>query len=166
VTLVGTGLRFDTNVVVQFGQDSEIVLLEAAAVLGDPDDDTGFWAHEFCAGTRTRFVRWGDLELVFTEEVADTNVGNFSQWYVDGHSSPTGLVTLDGLGESATVGFLEVTYGGALAIVAAFEGDTVGIFAVTNPGTGGVLSGTTEGLHPEGVVTTLWAGDSCTRAFT
>ena len=166
VTLVETGLQFDTNVVVQFGQDSEIVLLEAAAVLGDPDEDSGFVAHEFCAGTRSRFVRWGDLELVFTEEVADSNVGNFSQWYVDGHNSPTGLVTLDGLGESATVGFLEVTYGEALAIVAAFEGDTVGIFAVTNPGTGGVLSGTTEGLHPEGVVSTLWAGDSCTRAFT
>lgn len=166
VTLVETGLQFDTNVVVQFGQDSEIVLLEAAVVLGDPDTDSGFVPHEFCAGTRTRFVRWGDLELVFTEEVADSNVGTFSQWYVDGHASPTGLVTLDGLGESATIGFLEVTYGSAVAIVAAFEGDTVGIFAVTNPGTGGVLSGTTEGLDPEGFVTTLWAGDSCTRAFT
>ncbi len=166
VTLVETGLQFDNQVVVQFGQDSEIVLEEAAAVLGDPDSDTGFEPHEFCAGTRTRFVRWGDLELVFTEEVADTAEGVFGQWYTDGHSRPTGLVTLGGLGESATVGFLEVTFGNAVVIVAAFEGDTAGIFAVTNPDSGGVLSGTTEGLHPEGVVTTLWAGDSCTRAFT
>lgn len=166
VTLVEKGLQFDTNVVVQFGQDAEIVLDETAAVLGDPDDDSGFIEMEFCAGTRTRFVRWGNLELVFTEEVADSNEGTFSQWYADGFTDPTGLVTPEGLGVTATVGFLEVTYGSALAIVPAFEGDVVGLFAVTNPGTGGVLSGTTEGLHPEGFVTTLWAGDSCTRAFT
>ena len=37
---------------------------------------------------------------------------------------------------------------------------------VTNPGTRAVLNGTTLGLDAEGIVTSLWAGDSCTRVFT
>ena len=78
----------------------------------------------------------------------------------------TGLVTPEGVGEAATIGLLEVTYGTAIVLVPAFEDDIVGVFAVTNPGTGAVLNGTTLGLDAEGVVTTLWAGDSCTRVFT
>ncbi|MEM8707283.1 MAG: hypothetical protein AAGE98_12550 [Actinomycetota bacterium] len=79
---------------------------------------------------------------------------------------PTGLVTPEGLGESATVGFLEVTFPNTLVLVPAFEDDIVGVFAITNPTTGAVLTGTTLGLDPNGVVTSLWAGDSCTRVFT
>ena len=72
----------------------------------------------------------------------------------------------DGLGVGATVGFLEVTYGSALAIVQAIEGEDLGLFAVTNPGSGGILNGITTSLDPEGTVTDLWAGDSCPRVFT
>ena len=109
-------------------------------------------------------MRFGDLELVFTGDEGEPLV--FSQWYADGHLDPTGLVTPEGFGESATVGFLEVTFPGAFVLVLPFEDDIVGIFAITNPQTGGVLNGTTLGLDPEGVVTSIWAGDSCTRAFT
>jgi len=165
VTLVETGLQFDTGVVVQFGQLDDTVLLEAAAVLGDPDTDSGYVVNDFCDGALARFVKWGNLELVFTGGANGSPV-RFSQWYVDGHLSPVGLVTLDGLGESATVGFLEVTYPTAMVLVPAFPDDIVGVFAVTNPQTGAVLNGTTLGLDPQGVVTTLWAGDSCTRVFT
>ncbi|MEO0492969.1 MAG: hypothetical protein AAF081_06105 [Actinomycetota bacterium] len=165
VTLVETGLALDTGVVVRFGQDEELVVSELAAVLGEPASDSGDTTNDFCEGTSARFVRWGNLELVFTNTDEDTP-RRFTQWFADGHLDPTGLVTPEGLGESATVGFLEVTFPNALAIVPAFEGDIVGIFAVTNPSTGAVLNGTTLGLDPNGVVTSLWAGDSCTRAFT
>ncbi len=165
-TLSANGLLFDDGTIVQFGQSVEVVVAEATESLGAPDEDTGFEPWEFCIGTRTRFIRWGSLELIFSEEVADSDTGVFTQWYTEGHSDPAGLVTLDGLGESATVGFLEVTFGDALVLLAAFEGDDIGLFAVTNPSTGAVLNGITDGLHPEGVVTTLWAGDSCTRVFT
>ncbi len=165
-TLSANGLLFDDGTIVQFGQSVEVVLAEAIEVLGAPDEDTGFEPWEFCIGTRTRFIRWGSLELVFSEEVEASDTGTFTQWYTEGHTDPAGLVTLDGLGESATVGFLEVTFGDALVILPAFEGDDIGLFAVTNPSTGAIISGITDGLHPEGVVTTLWAGDSCTRVFT
>jgi hypothetical protein len=166
VTLSANGLLFDDGTIVQFGQSIEVVLAEAIESLGSPDEDTGFEIWESCIGTRTRSIRWGSLELIFTEEVADSDTGVFTQWYTEGHNDPAGLVTLDGLGESATVGFLEVTFGDALVLLAAFEGGDIGLFAITNPSTGAVLNGITDGLHPEGVVTTLWAGDSCTRVFT
>ncbi|MGB1630784.1 MAG: hypothetical protein ACPHIC_07595 [Acidimicrobiales bacterium] len=181
VTLVETGLQFDTGTVVRFGDSERDVISAAEAVLGPADSDSGRSSSDFCDGTVVRFVRWGNLELVFTgdpgpigeeESGAGQDGGanveplGFSQWYADGHRAPTGLVTPEGVGESATVGLLEVTYGNALVLVPAFEDDIVGIFAVTNLGTGAVLNGTTLGLDPDGVVTSLWAGDSCQRIFT
>ena len=44
-------------------------------------------------------------------ELIPASTGTFGQWFASGHTDPTGLVTKDGLGVSATVGFLEVTYG-------------------------------------------------------
>lgn len=167
VTLGETGLQFDTGVLVRFGQNEAAVVGSIAAVLGEPDSDSGPTENDFCAGSSVRFVRYGDLELVFTSsgDEADSPLV-FTQWYADGHLDPTGLVTPEGLGESATVGFLDVTFPGAFVLVPPFPDDIVGIFAITNPQTGGVLNGTTLGLDADGVVTSLWAGDSCTRVFT
>ena len=64
------------------------------------------------------------------------------------------------------VGFLEVTFPNVLDLVPAFDDDIVGIFAVVNPTTGQRFNGTTLGLGPNGVVTSLWAGDTCARVFT
>ncbi|MEM9203694.1 MAG: hypothetical protein AAGC53_18795 [Actinomycetota bacterium] len=168
ITLGEAGLQFDTGALVRFGQGETFVLEQIESVLGEAEDDTGpIQSDDFCAGPIARFVRYGDLELVFTSPGDDPDAPLvFSQWYADGHLEPTGLVTPEGLGESATVGFLEVTFPNAFVLVPPFEGDIVGLFAITNPQTGGVINGTTLGLDPEGVVTTLWAGESCTRVFT
>ncbi len=178
VTLVETGLQFDTGVVVRFGDSEDDVIVATESVLGPADSDSGRSSTDFCDGTFVRFVRWGSLELVFTGDPAPIGEGEdddgdpsravleFTQWYADGHRTPTGLVTPEGIGESATIGLLHVTFANAIVIVAAFQDDIVGVFAVTNPGTGAVLNGTTLGLDPDGVVTSLWAGDSCTRVFT
>ena len=109
--------------------------------------------------------RWGNLEVVFTNTDEGTP-RRFTQWFADGHLDPTGLVTPEGLGESATVGFLEVTFPNVLDLVPAFDDDIVGIFAVVNPTTGQRFNGTTLGLDPNGVVTSLWAGDTCARVVT
>ena len=165
VTLVETGLALDTGTIVPFGQDEQLVIAELASVLGDPVADSGESQTEFCEGASVRFVRWGNLEVVFT----NTDEGmprRFTQWFADGHLDPTGLVTPEGLGESATVGFLEVTFPNVLDLVPAFDDDIVGIFAVVNPTTGQRFNGTTLGLDPNGVVTSLWAGDTCARVFT
>ena len=164
VTLVETGLALDTGTIVPFGQDEQLVIAELASILGDPVTDSESQT-EFCEGTSVRFVRWGSLEVVFTNTDEGTP-RRFTQWFADGHLDPTGLVTPEGLGESATVGFLEVTFPNVLDLVPAFDDDIVGIFAVVNPTTGQRFNGTTLGLDPNGVVTSLWAGDTCARIFT
>lgn len=164
VTLVETGLALDTGTIVPFGQDEQLVIAELASILGDPVTDLESQT-EFCEGTSVRFVRWGSLEVVFTNTDEGTP-RRFTQWFADGHLDPTGLVTPEGLGESATVGFLEVTFPNVLDLVPAFDDDIVGIFAVVNPTTGQRFNGTTLGLDPNGVVTSLWAGDTCARVFT
>ena len=165
VTLVETGLALDTGTIVPFGQDEHLVIAELASILGEPVADSGESQTEFCEGASVRFVRWGNLEVVFTNTDEGTP-RRFTQWFADGHLDPTGLVTPEGLGESATVGFLEVTFPNVLDLVPAFDDDIVGIFAVVNPTTGQRFNGTTLGLDPNGVVTSLWAGDTCARVFT
>lgn len=164
MTLVETGLVLDTGSVLRIGSGAEGVLADLEAVLGAPDSDTGFSEVEFCFSGRSRFVRWGQLEVVLGEN--EGGGATFTQWYVDGSRDPTGLVTVDGLGVGATVGFLEVNYGSALTLVPAFEGAEAGVFAVTNSGNGGTVLGVTSSLEPEAVVTEMWAGDECTRVFT
>ena len=165
VTLVETGLALDTGTIVPFGQDEQLVIAELASILGEPVADSGESQTEFCEGASVRFVRWGNLEVVFTNTDEGTP-RRFTQWFADGHLDPTGLVTPEGLGESATVGFLEVTFPNVLDLVPAFDDDIVGIFAVVNPTTSQRFNGTTLGLDPNGVVTSLWAGDTCARVFT
>ncbi|MEQ8840263.1 MAG: hypothetical protein RIB98_04730 [Acidimicrobiales bacterium] len=166
VTLAETGLQLVGGDLVLFGQNEATVFAALSDLLGDPDRDSGLEESAFCYGARSRFVQWGDLEVVFTEDELDSGEARFTQWYASGHDDPDGLVTFSGVGVGATVGFLEVTLGGSLQLVAAIPDDPVGLFAATNPGSGGLLNGTTTTRDPDGVVTGLWAGDSCTRIFT
>ncbi len=228
VTLVETGLQFDTGSVVRFGQSMAAVLSEVTSVLGPPDSATNFRASDGCAQD-SRYVRWGELELVFLQDPAvavpveeagpddggtsdgavdsedgavgtsdgavdaedgavgtsdggvdsdDSGVGGeagtefvpattgtFGQWYASGHTSPTGLVTRDGLGVSATVGFLEVIYGASFEVDQPVEEEELGVFSISNPASGGVINGTTSDVTPEGRVLNLWAGGACQRIF-
>lgn len=166
VTLVETGLQLDGGAVILFGQSADSVIPAITDVLGEPDRDGGYEESAFCFGARSRFVAWGDLELVFTEEELESEDGRFTQWYASGHEDPEGLVTFSGIGVTATVGFLEVTLGSSLQLVEAIPEDPTGLFAATNPGSGALLNGTTSSRDPEGQVTALWAGDACTRIFT
>lgn len=172
VTLVETGLQLDTGTVIRFGQNGATVLDELAAVLGDPDDAGDWQATELCAGDQTRFVRWGRLEVVLEadadasdDEIDPDPDGEFVEWYVDGAKDPVGLVTRDGLGVGATIGFLEVNYGSTLEIAPAFDGAIEGVFAVANSATGGLIVGVTDGLRPDDTVQEMWAGDACQRTF-
>ena len=186
VTLVETGLQFDTGRVVQFGQPMQEVIDAVSSILGAHDSATNFGSSDACVED-ARAVRWGQLELVFLQdppvavpvdpddgsdetEFIPASTGTFGQWYVTGHTSPTGLVTRDGLGVSATVGFLEVTYGASFVLVQPAEEEEPeqeerGVFSISNPASGGVIHGTTSDVTPEGRVLNLWSGDACRRVF-
>lgn len=182
VTLVETGLQFDTGRVVRFGEPMSEVIDAVSSILGAHDSATNFGGSDACAGN-TRAVRWGQMELVFLQdppvavpvdpennsdgtELIPASTGTFGQWFASGHTRPTGLVTRDGLGVSATVGFLEVAYGASFDFVeSTAEEDQRGVFSVSNPASGGVIHGTTSDATPQGRVLNLWAGDACRRAF-
>lgn len=185
VTLVETGLQFDTGAVVRFGQPMAEVIDAVRSILGAPDSATNFQSSDACV-QNSRTVRWGQLELVFLQdppvavptgpdtqiptdgdgtEFIPASTGTFGQWYASGHTSPTGLVTRDGLGVSATVGFLEVVYGASFVVLQPIEEEEPGVFSISNPASGGVINGTTSDVTSEGRVLSLWAGDACQRVF-
>ncbi|MCY3850566.1 MAG: hypothetical protein OXF75_07180 [Acidimicrobiaceae bacterium] len=186
VTLVETGLQFDTGSVVLFDQPMAAVLAEVRSVLGAPDSATNFQTTDACTEA-ARSVRWGQLELVFLQdppvaipadsqdgsgagradgaELIPASTGTFGQWHATGHIDPTGLVTKDGLGVSATVGFMEAVYGASFEVVQPMEGEEIGLFSVANPASGGVINGTTSDVTPDGRVLNMWAGDACVRIF-
>ena len=164
MTLVETGLVLETGAVLRLGDDAVSVLGELVGALGDPDTDSGYFENAFCFSPQARFLRWAQLEVVVSQD-AD-GVATFTQWYVDGASDPAGLVTIDGLGVGAPVGFLQANYGTALDLVSALEDTYVGLFAATNPGSGGTLLGLTSSLDPDAEILEIWAGDECTRVFT
>lgn len=166
VVLLDNGLRFVTGDSRSFGAQSWEVLETTTAALGEPDYDSGLIVVSDCQGTRSRFVRYGSLELVFTETAEAPGKAAFSQWHLGAADDLARFAAPGGLEPGSTVGSLQYTYGDDLTIVAAVEGDTLGVFSVESPGGGAALYGLTDGIDSDGVVSSLWAGDSCIRAFT
>ena len=164
VTLVETGLVLENGAVLRLGDPADNVFDELVDVVGDPDSDSGFFEVAFCFADESRFVRWGQLEVVLGGDDKDDAV--FTQWFVDGADEPEGLVTIDGLGVGATVAFLERNYGTALEMGPALEDVENGAFAITNPTSGGRLVGITESLEPDAQILEMWSGDECTRILT
>lgn len=165
VLLIDSGLRFAGGDILVFGAQSWEVVETTTAALGEPDYDSGLIVVSDCLGTRSRFVRYGSLELVFTETAEAPGIAAFSQWHLAEADELERFAAPGGLEPGSTVGSLQYTYGEELSIVAAFEGDTLGVFSVVSPAIGTAIYGLTEGIDSDGVVTSLWAGDSCTRVF-
>jgi hypothetical protein len=166
VGLVENGLLLEGIADVRFGQRSETVLGAITSLLGQPDRDSGESTNDYCDGDTARTVRWGNLEVVFTGDVASGEPMTFTQWFADGYRRPTDLVTPQGLGVTSTVGFLKTVFGSSVTLVPAFADDDIGLFAITDTASGATLNGTTTGLGDDDAVNTLWSGDTCTRIFT
>ncbi|HEX9643150.1 MAG TPA: calcium-binding protein [Acidimicrobiia bacterium] len=111
-----------------FGDNTEVALLEFAALLGDPgdegdpDEDSG-WVDSFspwgtCPGLEVRVVRWGDVEIFNTRE-SIVEDGEFFTWQI---SDPLDdredkrLITAEGLRWEDTVAQIEVIYGARATI--------------------------------------------------
>ncbi len=165
LVLLDSGLRFAAGGFSGFGSDATALLDAATAALGAADYDSGLLADSNCLGTRSRFVRFGGLELVFTETAETPGTALFSQWHLSGDGA-AGFTAPDGLSLGTSVGALKAGFGDDLSLVAAFEGEDLGVFSVVNPANGSAVYGLTDALDAEGVVIELWAGEGCTRVFT
>lgn len=151
---------------VYFGFDDEDAIAAVAAVLGAPDNDSG-WIDSFsvygtCPGTDIRGVHWGEFVMLFTH--ADTDfwfggVPHFFAYYYTG--SPPDLLTTKGIGIGSSVEMLEAAYGGPLyAMDEAFFDPSVGAWSYDlNTWTG--LWGYATGQSSAHVVTSINGGQGC-----
>jgi hypothetical protein len=113
-------LRADGVGEFDFGDSAEQVFGELAAILGDPDEDTG-WVDQqtnygICLGDVVRFARWGSFQAFFTDGPSDwesAGVRHFASYtqavYFEGDELP--LVTADGLGLGSPVGDVRAIHG-------------------------------------------------------
>lgn len=103
-----------------FGEPANAVLATLLAVLGDPDEDTG-WVDQaenygVCLGSEVRFVRWGSFQAFFTDGPSDwapAGIRHFASYthalYFEADDVP--LVTMDGLSLGSPVGDVRALYG-------------------------------------------------------
>jgi hypothetical protein len=146
-----------------FGESADDAIGAVTAVLGEPDEDSG-WVDPLsigaCAGARARFVAWGALYLYFSDEssVADGGPHFFSYSYGserDLAAAPEGLATPEGIGLGTTVEFLRAAYGGVV-VEKGEEGLVAPAFYVDER-----LSGRLTGDADDDLVTVIIGGDPC-----
>ena len=168
----GTIIPYETGIYVKtttlsayaFGEDSNVVLTELTAALGDADHDTGWHKDEMCEGSATRRVVWDDLELVFTKGanglLPDTLT--FQQWHISGSSKmAVEMVTPEGIGVGSTVADLKRAYPD-VKVTRARSSDDDGIY-LTKPEGGPFIQGFTKDTSDKSPITSMWAGLACQR---
>ncbi|MEO8694245.1 MAG: hypothetical protein ABI658_12055 [Acidimicrobiales bacterium] len=147
-----------------FGEESELVLNELTAALGEADHDTGWRKDDTCEGSATRRVRWGDLELVFTKGANGLLPDSltFQQWHISGSSTlAQSMVTPEGFGVGSTVSDLKHAYPEA-KVTRARSSDEAGIY-LTRPEGGPFIQGFTKDTDDKSPITSMWAGLACQR---
>jgi hypothetical protein len=149
--------------VAAFGEPADEAIGAVTAVLGEPDQDSG-WVEPLsigaCAGTEARFVAWGALNLYFSDEspVAAGEPHFFSYSYGserDLAAAPEGLATPEGIGLGTTVEFLRAAYDGVV-VEQGEEGLIAPTFYVDDR-----LSGRLTGGADDDLVTVIIGGDPC-----
>lgn len=149
-----------------FGHEVEGAIAYVNDLLGSPDDDTG-WVdkndgYATCVGTEVRFVRWGSLELFFTDGPSDWAAGiRHFAFYTD--TTLLGdpripATTAEGIGVGSTVDDIIGAYGTDARI----EDDPLlgPTFFLDTPGAG-QLSGYLTGLGSTDTLQSLSAGFAC-----
>jgi hypothetical protein len=156
--LAGDGLG-----VVAFGTAADETISAVTAVLGEPDQDSG-WVDPLtigaCAGEKARFVAWGALYLYFSDRSAfgdgERHFFGYSYGSVrDLEAIPEGLATPEGIGLGTTVAFLRAAYHDVV-VEAGEEGLLASSFYVDD-----ALSGRLTGTADDDLVTVIIGGDPC-----
>ncbi len=146
-----------------FGAAADDTIAAITAVLGEPDEDSG-WVDPLsvgaCAGDEARLVAWGTLYLYFSDRSAfgdgERHFFGYSYGSVrDLEAIPEGLATPDGIGLGTTVAFLRAAYHDVV-IEAGEEGLLAPSFYVDES-----LSGRLTGTADDDLVTVIIGGDPC-----
>jgi hypothetical protein len=156
-------LRDDGLGNVRFCGDPDAVIAAMDALLGPPDDDTG-WVDPFtistCAGEELRRVTWGALDLFFGDsspfETGARHFFCYSYGSVDGFDvAPPGLATAEGIGIGTPVEFVVAAYPD-VELFPGEDGIEEPVFYVDEH-----LHGLLTDTGPDGVVTLIIGGEAC-----
>jgi hypothetical protein len=149
----------------RFGDDAEVALAALTALLGEPNDDSG-WVPAFtspfgvCPGVEVRGVRWGPLRVLFGDQ--GTAARTMFTWVYASGLLPAGeavgaaggLQTPEGIGLGSSIADLELGYP-EVVVSTGIYGPTfdTAVFA----GYAGTIS--SDGI--DGFVTSLVGGAPC-----
>jgi hypothetical protein len=146
-----------------FGAGADDTIAAITAVLGEPDEDSG-WVDPLtigaCAGDEARFLAWGTLYVYFSDRSAfgdgERHFFGYSYGSVrDLDAIPEGLATPQGIGLGTTVAFLRAAYHDVV-IEAGEEGLLAPSFYVDD-----AVSGRLTGTADDDLVTVIIGGDPC-----
>ena len=175
VTLAENGLLLrattQTQMLLGFGSHPDTVVETLVGVLGELTSDTGWVIDETCDAQMVRRARFGDLEVVFTDDELADSMGvtaRFVQWFVSGaDASESTLWTLNRIGIGSTVMDLTSTHSDEVTIEHAYpdSNDPAGYFHIDPFRLGDMIEGVTGNTTSAGRVLQLWAGAGCLRVF-
>ncbi len=155
---------------VPFGVEPDVAIGRVALAFGEPTQDTGWIPSQDlgpCPGELVRLVSWGELSVLFSDEVtpfAVPGARHFTSWLYTGPAAPgdEGLRTGAGIGLGSTRAELDAAYAGRLIVI---EDDLFGpSFRVDfEPDADDFiyLSGALSASGPDGVVIGLAGGRGC-----
>lgn len=149
-----------------FGDAADDVLAVLEALLGEPDDDTG-WVDQMqnygvCLGDQVRFVRWGSFQAFFTDGPSDwapAGVRHFASYTQAGvfDGEILDMVTEDGLSLGSPVGDVRAIHGEE----AVYDDDLYGPVFVHDPPGPAQLWGSVSGLAPDDVIESITGSYAC-----
>lgn len=149
-----------------FGQSPDAVIAAVSAVLGPPDEDTG-WVDAFsvygtCPPPEIRGVHWGNLVLLFANGGTDFAPAGTEHFFTyTYYGSPPDLETTEGIGVGDTLAELQAAYPGATVDESPFDPSS-GVWAVdTNPVDAGGLFGFASGTSPDATIVSILGGLVC-----
>ncbi len=145
----------------RFGAEPGEVIAYISGVVGEQNEDSG-WVDAIsrtCAGTAIRFVRWGDLTLLFGDESSvASGPRHFFAWEfgpaAEIEPAPAGLATPEGISIRSSV----VDIGRAYPTATLFEGDEL---ATASAHIDDNLFAFITDTKDSGVITAMLGGQGC-----
>lgn len=149
-----------------FGDRAGPVFDALVAVLGEPDEDTG-WVDQLenygtCLGSEVRFVRWRSLNVFFTDGPSDwapaetRHLASYTQASFFG-PDPLDLVTSDGVTLGTRVGDVRARYGDEAVV----DDEIFGPLWIWDPPGSAYQWGEVSGTAPEDTVLSISGGFAC-----
>ena len=149
-----------------FGDPADGVLAALVAVLGDPDEDTG-WVDQrqnygVCLGDEVRFVRWETLQAFFTDGPSDwgpAGVRHFASYTQASifEGGELDLETADGLSLGSPVGDVRAIYGED----AVYDDPVYGPVFFYDPPGAAQQWGSVTGLEPDDTIESITGSYAC-----